>query len=571
MRVIATAGHVDHGKSTLVRALTGMEPDRWAEERRRGLTIGLGFAWTTVGDTELAFVDVPGHERFVATMLAGVGPVPAVLFAVAADEGWMPQSTEHLAVLDAFGVRHGLLAITRADRADPAAARAAALERIGRSSLGAVPSVAVSAVTGAGLDELRDRLGELAASLPEPDREADVRLWVDRSFTIEGAGTVVTGTLAAGRIRTGDELCLASGGTVRVRGVHSLGRRVPHAEAVARVAVNLRGTDRAEVRHGSALLTPNAWATTDLLDVRLPPGELPEQLVLHIGSAAVPARVRPLGTVSARLRLDFPLPLRIGDRVVLRDPGRHEIAAGADVLDIDPPPLTRRGSARRRGAELDEATDLTGFHLRHHGFLRPERFRVLGLPAPAGPLTAGWHVDPDRAERLATEVKSEVDAWRAEHPLLESIPLETLRRRLDLPDVELARHFAERAGLATGRPLPEPVAAAVGSVVEALRTNPFHAPDADQLRELGLGPRELAAAARTGAITRIADGIVLLPDALDRATEVLARLGGPFTPSEARRALDTTRRVAVPLLERLDALGITERRSDGSRVIRSVR
>jgi selenocysteine-specific elongation factor len=206
VHVVATAGHVDHGKSTLVRALTGMEPDRWAEERRRGMTIDLGFAWTTLPSGErLAFVDVPGHERFVPNMLAGVGAVPAAMVVVAADEGWMPQSAEHLAALDALGVRHGLLVVSRADLADPAAARDASLRELHASSLaslGPVEAVTVSAVTGAGLDDLAAALDRLVARLPAPDAEAPVRLWIDRVFTVRGSGTVVTGTLAAGRLRT---------------------------------------------------------------------------------------------------------------------------------------------------------------------------------------------------------------------------------------------------------------------------------------------------------------------------------------------------------------------------------
>ena len=221
MHVIATAGHVDHGKSTLVRALTGMEPDRWAEERRRGMTIDLGFAWTTLpSGRRLAFVDVPGHERFVPNMLAGVGPVPVALFVVAADEGWMPQSTEHLAALHALDVRHGLLAVTRSDLADPAKALARAGTELAATSLGQVDAVAVSGVTGAGLGALRAALDRLLGTLPEPEPDADVRLWIDRSFTVKGSGSVVTGTLAAGTIRAGDELVVAStGARVRVRGL----------------------------------------------------------------------------------------------------------------------------------------------------------------------------------------------------------------------------------------------------------------------------------------------------------------------------------------------------------------
>ncbi|MGC1209866.1 MAG: GTP-binding protein, partial [Micromonospora sp.] len=246
MWVVATAGHVDHGKSTLVRALTGMEPDRWAEERRRGMTIDLGFAWTTLpsGGT-IAFVDVPGHERFVPNMLAGVGPVPAALIVVAADEGWMPQSAEHLAALDALGVSYGLLAVTRADLADPGPALALAREEIAGTSLGEVDAVAVSGATGAGLPDLRAALDRLVARLPDPLADAPVRLWVDRSFTIRGSGTVVTGTLGGGRLRVGDQLELAATGEpVRVRGLHSLGTTRDRVDAVARVAVNLRGVSR---------------------------------------------------------------------------------------------------------------------------------------------------------------------------------------------------------------------------------------------------------------------------------------------------------------------------------------
>src|SRR5579859_4775231 len=243
MQVVATAGHVDHGKSTLIRALTGMEPDRWAEERRRGLSIDLGFAWLTLPSGErLAFVDVPGHERFVPNMLAGVGPVPAVMFVVAADEGWMPQSAEHLAAIDALGITHGLLVVTRADLADPGPALREAAERIRGSSLGQVDCVAVSGVTGRGMDELRAALGRLVAGLPSGDPGAPVRLWVDRAFSIRGSGTVVTGTLAAGTIRERQDLLLTPAlATVRVRGIESLKERAAAVSGVARVAVNLRG------------------------------------------------------------------------------------------------------------------------------------------------------------------------------------------------------------------------------------------------------------------------------------------------------------------------------------------
>ncbi len=269
-QVIATAGHVDHGKSTLVRALTGMEPDRWEEERRRGLTIDLGFAWMNVpGGPRIAFVDVPGHERFVPNMLAGLGPVPAVLLVVAADGGWMPQSAEHLAAIDALGISRGLLVVTRADLADPGPALRRARAELAATTLTGAGAVAVSAVTGTGLPELRRALATLAGALPVPSPAAPVRLWVDRAFSIRGSGTVVTGTLPAGTVRTGGELLLTpSLRPVRVRGIESMEESAGQVRGVARVALNLRGVPRDIPARGMALIEPGRWTLTGTIDVR---------------------------------------------------------------------------------------------------------------------------------------------------------------------------------------------------------------------------------------------------------------------------------------------------------------
>ncbi|MEU5949046.1 selenocysteine-specific translation elongation factor [Micromonospora sp. NPDC047465] len=582
MFVVATAGHVDHGKSTLVRALTGMEPDRWAEERRRGMTIDLGFAWSTLpsGGT-VAFVDVPGHERFVPNMLAGVGPVPAALVVVAADEGWMPQSAEHLAALHALGVSYGLLVVTRADLADPGPAAARARVELAATSLGAVDTVAVSAVTGAGLPELRAALDRLAARLPAPAADVPVRLWVDRAFTVRGAGTVVTGTLGAGRLRVGDELELAATGEpVRVRGLHRLGEARSEVTAVARVAVNLRGTPRGRVGRGDALLTPGRFHRTDLLDVRLagdPAAELPATLTLHVGAAAVPARVRPLGADTVRLRLARPLPLLVGDRALLRDPGRHHVAGGVTVLDVAPPPLTRRGAAAARAAVLatvDGRPDLAG-ELRRRGLARAADLVRTGVEVTGQPVVGDWLADPEHWRRLGTRLGGEVARHAREHPLEPGAPVELLRQRLDLPDRALVealvrpplRLHAGRVTAAAADALPEPVARAVARVRAEYADRPFRAPEAERLAELGLGPREIGAAVRAGALLRVAENVVLLPGAVDEAVRVLAGLPQPFTLSAARQALDTTRRVAVPLLELLDRRGATRRLPDDARVV----
>jgi selenocysteine-specific elongation factor len=576
MRVIATAGHVDHGKSTLVRRLTGMEPDRWAEERRRGLTIDLGFAWTELAGEEIAFVDVPGHERFVPNMLAGAGPAPAVLFVVAAGEGWMPQSAEHLAALDAFGVRHGLLVVTKTDHADPAPATAQALREIAGTSLGDVPAVAVSGTTGEGLDRLRAAIGELTARLPAPDAEADVRLWVDRAFTVKGAGTVVTGTLGAGTISVGDELTLGPD-RVKVRGLQALGKPCDRVQAVARVAVNLRGTPRESVGRGDVLLTPGAWLATTEIDVRLrgaPAAELHRELVLHLGAAAVPVRVRPLGPDTARLTWASPLPIRVGDRGVLRDPGEHRIPAGFDVLDVRPPSLSRRGAARARAEALVEP-DLPRDYLRRTGFVPAAEFRAMGLPV-AGERLGSWLADPGHLAGLREELPGRVADWTREHPVAAGMPVETLRRRLGLPAPELVAPLVSGTGLELadglvrrpGAGLTPAVERAVLVVEGRLADSPFRAPEADELRELGLGRKEQAAAVRLGRLTAIADGVLLGPDAERRAAMALEAVPQPFTVSEARRALDSTRRVMIPLLERLDAAGVTTTLGDGRRMLR---
>jgi selenocysteine-specific elongation factor len=634
MYVVATAGHVDHGKSTLVRALTGMEPDRWAEERRRGMTIDLGYAWMTLpGGQRLAFVDVPGHERFVPNMLAGLGPVPAVLFVVAADGGWMPQSAEHLAAVDALAVRHGLLAVTRADLADPGRAIRQARAEIGRTSLGQVPAVAVSAVTGQGLDLLRAALGDLVAALgPGPSPAAPVRLWIDRSFTIRGAGTVVTGTLPAGTVRNGQELALSPAGReVRVRGLEALGQPAEAVTGVARVALNLRGVPADLPARGMALIEAGRWTLTSELDVRIgyravsQPPKLPAELLLHIGSARTQARVRVLGAAAgpgadpagdgvpgatyARLRLRDPLPLRAGDRVILRDPGAAGLALyGAAVLDPFPPPLARRGAGAAAVRELSgwpdqpSAADLLG----RHKLLRAPRLAAAGVTSLPAPVAGDWLADPRHWAWLRAELPRAVAAFCAGDPLAPGMPAEAARAALGLPSRDLVPALAGPGVLIDGAylripappeappesppeaaadaspadaspaasppapaaQLPPAIARAVESVLADLASDPFAAPDAERLRGLGLDTRALATAARLGLLLRIADTLVLAPGADKEAATLLAALGQPFSTSQARQALHTTRRVAIPLLEYLDRARVTERLPGDLRRIR---
>lgn len=589
MHVVATAGHVDHGKSTLVRALTGMEPDRWEQERRRGLTIDLGYVWTTLPDLgEVAFVDVPGHHRFIGNMLAGLGPAPAVLLVVAADEGWRAQSSEHLAAIDALGLTHGLLVVTRSDLADPAPALADSRERISKSSLGEVDAVAVSAVTGAGLPQLREALATLCRQLPEPRHDGRLRLWVDRSFTVRGSGTVVTGTLGAGTIRDGDTL-VAGDREVTVRGVQSLGQDHASVTATARVALNLRGVRPDEIPRGSVLLTPGTWHLTAQLDVRLdqPAQAVPQHLTCHVGTVAVPVRLRPLAGEAARLLLDRPLPLEAGDRVILRDPSGSDgsgTIVGASVVDVDPPPLRRRGAAAARAADLlaaDTAVTLAD-EVRRRGILSVETARLLGhhpedLPNANGLRHVGdWLVTEEVWRDWTVELEHAVTSYAKAHPLDPLMPQTHAVAAANLPDLTVLRGVADAAGLvcADGRvhspgTVPDlgSSRAAVDRIVAGLTDAPFDAPEQHDLQAAGLGPRELAAAESLGLLLRLADGVVLLPSSPARAMRLLAGLPQPFTTSEARQVLGTTRRIAIPLLEHLDARGWTRRLDAGHREV----
>ncbi|MEO7753405.1 MAG: selenocysteine-specific translation elongation factor, partial [Terracoccus sp.] len=567
MHVVATAGHVDHGKSTLVRALTGSDPDRLAEERRRGLTIELGYAWTTlVGVGEVAFVDVPGHERFIATALAGVGPVPVVMFVVAADDPWMPQAAEHLAALDALGVERGLLVVTRADLADPGPALARARHELSGTRLKGLSEVVVSGRTGMGLDRLRRVLAEVLADIALPDPREDVRLWVDRRFHVKGSGTVVTGTLSAGTVRVGDQLAFGDE-RVRVRGLEALGTPREAVSGVARVALDLGGHAPAALSRGDVLVTPGAFSATTVVDVALSGEEdPPERPILHLGSALVAVHARRLGDGLHRLTLDRPLPLRIGDRAILRDPGRRALW-GVRVLDPLPPSLSRRGAAVTRADVLATSDGTVATELAHRGVVRRSVLVRAGVrvePLPTGTVEAGdWLVAPDRTSALRARLVEVVKA--SDTPLSRGVSFAAAAHALGLPDAAIVPALAAaplRTGggmvtLAAERALPPALVSALEGLASDLAAAPFAAPTAGRLAELGLNARTVAGLHHSGHVLRVAEGVVLLPGADDAAVEVLAGLDQPFTTSEARQALGTSRRVVLPLLGHLDATGRT--------------
>ncbi|TDC60243.1 selenocysteine-specific translation elongation factor, partial [Actinomadura sp. GC306] len=430
MQVVTTAGHGGHGKSALVRALTGKPP-------------GEPGAWTELpSGRRVAFVDAPGGERSVPAMIAGAAPAPAVLLAVAADEGWMAGTREHLAALGALGVRAGVVAVTKADTADPKLALRQVRERLAGTALRGVEAVAVSAVTGTGLDALAAALDRLAGRLPVPDPAAPVRLWIDRAFTA-GRQTVVTGTLPAGTVAVGDELLLMpAGARVRVRTIGRTGEPCESVGGVSRVVLTLRDAGRVEA--GMALVTPGAWTHTTSVDVRTRFGEasgrLARRMTLHLGSAAVPVRLRPLGPDTARLTLNTRLALHLGDTGILRDPERRSIA-GVSVLDVRPPTLVRRDAGAARARELASWPDRPdgAVVLRRHGVLRRSELSVMGCAAPPDAVAPDgeWIADPAHWSALFERLTEEASRHAAESPRAPGLPLETVRLRLGLPSRQL--------------------------------------------------------------------------------------------------------------------------------------
>lgn len=604
LHVVATAGHVDHGKSSLITRLTGIDPDRLEEEKRRGLTIDLGFAWATLpSGREIGFVDVPGHERFVRTMLAGVGPVRLVLFVVAADEGWQRQSEEHLAIIDVLGVDGGIVALTKRDLVDDdglAASRAQVRERVGGTPLGDAPIVACSSATGDGLDELAAELDVMVAAAPEPASDGRPRQFVDRVFTIAGAGTVVTGTLTGGGLAVGDEIeVLPSGVRARVRSLQTHKRRIDIARPVSRVAANLAGVERARLERGDVIGRPGEWRPTDVLEVRIHPVRgLTHTLTsrgaftFHAGAAEREATLRLYGTTSvppegafARIRLSAPLVLDVHDRFVLRESGRRETVAGGIVLDPAPP--RRPGAtaldrlARRERAPRGE---LPGLLLAERGAVLDAELRLsTGADAVPGAERVGaWWVSASvvtatelaATTTLAAFHEGSPNAQGAETAVIRRAVLDTLRRAgapalTGLADA-LLEDLVRRGALArSGSTLRLPThRAGVGGaelerVVRAVAEGEPTPPTIPELRGRGFAHEVVEAAVRSGDLVRIAPDLVLTGGFVERAIEAVREAGAEgITVSAVRVRLGTSRRYAVPLMEHLDRTGATRRSGD---------
>jgi selenocysteine-specific elongation factor len=615
LHVVATAGHVDHGKSSLIVRLTGIDPDRWQEEKRRGLTIDLGFAWCSLpSGREIGFVDVPGHERFVRNMLAGVGPVRLVLFVVAADEGWKPQSEEHLAIVDVLGAGAGVVALTKADLVDEEGIAARTREirqRLKGTALEEAPVIACSSVTGMGLDELRGALDDMVAAAPAPDQESRPRIHIDRSFTIRGAGTVVTGTLTGGPLAVGDEVRIyPSGPAVRIRSLQTHRRAVPVARPVSRVAANLAGIPKHEVERGDVLSLAGRWRPTSVIEGKvLPVRSLEHPLTsrgaykLYLGTAERDARVRlfagselrPREEAFARITLSRPVIAEPGDRFVLREAGRRETVAGGVVLDPDPPARPGRDAAQRlRRRDRASREQLAELLLAERGAVRASDLPVLAGVSPSevpGAVRVGaWWVAEDQLRDLDGTVRSVLEAYHRRHPLRPGMDASEVRRALLEGGGQLVSPLEQGlAGALMGRMEEQGAVAREGTAVrlsghrislgeresEALRLVEAVAeaeptpPTVRELQEQGF-PRDLVqACVATGRLARVSDDLAVTPGFLARAEEVIrAEAGGPggVTVSRFREALGTTRKYALPILEHFDRQGLTRRQGDVRRL-----
>ncbi|MFB3738897.1 MAG: selenocysteine-specific translation elongation factor [Candidatus Velamenicoccus archaeovorus] len=609
LHVVATAGHVDHGKSSLIVRLTGIDPDRWEEEKRRGLTIDLGFAWFTLpSGRELGFVDVPGHERFVRNMLAGVGSVRLVLFVVAADEGWKPQSEEHLAIVDVLGADAGVVALTKRDLVDGPtieARTAEVRERLAGTVLETAPIVVCSSATGEGLDELVAALDAMVATAPATPDRGRPREFVDRVFTIRGAGTVVTGTLTGGRLAVGQEVELYPAGVrARIRSLQTHKRSIPEARPVSRVAANLVGAERERLERGDVLGLPGQWRPTTVIEARIRPvrglahpiGER-GAYKLYAGSAERDARLHLYGQSElapgseggfARIRLSGPIVLDVHDRFVIRESGRRETVAGGVVLDVDPPPRPgpepERRLAAREGAAPDE---LPGLLVAERGAVRGADVPVLtgATPGsiPGARRCSDWWVAEPVAGAVEAAVRSGLEDFHRRNPLrpgeelgaVREIVLGALRRgpAPALPpladtllaeleqagvltrDGKLVRLAEHRVSLAEHR---EEVEHLLHTVEQGEPTPPTIA----ELVAAGFGREVIEAAARAGVLVRVSPQLVMTPGLVRRAEALVREAGDGITVSGFRERLGTSRKFAVPLLEHLDQRGVTIRRGD---------
>ena len=608
--VVGTAGHIDHGKSTLITALTGIDPDRLAEEKRRGMTIDLGFAHLMLpGGRDIGIVDVPGHAKFIRNMLAGVHGLDAVLLVIAADEGVMPQTREHLEIIDLLEVKRGLVVLTKADLVDDewlALVRTEVDQALKGTSLEGVGLVTVSALTGTGLDELKTALDRL---LDEVEPRSDLgrpRLPVDRVFTMSGFGTVVTGTLVDGLLHVGDEVeIVPRGRTARIRGLQQHNHKVADATPGSRVAVNLIGVEKDELDRGDVLALPGTIRASRRIDAKvrvLPDAPAPlrhgSEMRLHTGTAEVQARViviegdaiEPGREGWVQLYLDRAIAAAAGDRFVLRVPSPAITLAGGRFADVDPRKHARHDATVRESLERRTAGEV----LREELSKYPRGVTVAALlkatlapDADVERLEArrvrDWLFSKDAWARVTDRATKELAAYHRAFPLRAGMPVEELKSRLGLAPavagpalLALAEDGAiDVRGAAAAIPshaVPDqPAEGPAAKLLELLARQPFAPPSlAEAMREAGAGPEVVRALIERRELVRLNDEVAFSRDAYDRAVALVKEVvasEGSVTVARLRDRMGASRRPVLALLEHLDSERITRRVGD-ERVLR---
>lgn len=625
--ILGTAGHIDHGKTSLVRALTGIDTDRLKEEKERGITIELGFAHMELpGDIRFGIVDVPGHERFVRTMVAGVGGMDLVMLVIAADEGVMPQTREHLEICQLLGVRKGLVALTKCDMVEKDwqdLVEEEVREYLKGSFLEGAPIIPVSARSGAGLDDLRSALSTLAGEADEKPSDGPFRLPVDRVFTVAGFGTVVTGTLLSGEIKTGDEVeLLPAARFSRVRSVQTHGVKSDQATAGQRVAVNLQGIELDEIGRGDVVVPRGVYRTTRAVDTRLSylataPRELKHRATLRLHSATyeVPAQLilldrdvlKPGETAFVQLRLKAPVLLLPGDLFILRSSSPQITVAGGQVLDPAPPRRRRRSEqalellhSLREGEDTEKVLLLVRESLLS-GIVLDELIIRGGLSARKTEtalgtlLTQGQVMQMVRDPRiflskeafitLKEQLREGLEGYLRDNPLKEGIGKEELKahipRRSDLRFFGPLLSALEKEGKALvnrdlvgipGRKAGADVSGAVllSRIEAALVKGDREPPSPKELAQtLDISEKEvlehLDPLVRAGKVVKVKNDLFYAPAPLAGIREVLLRqleAKGEITPPEFREISGLSRKFMIPLLEYFDQEKLTIRVGD---------
>src|SRR5881628_1625132 len=627
--VVGTAGHIDHGKSTLVRALTGIDPDRLKEEKERGITIDIGFAHLDLGDgLTLGIVDVPGHERFVKNMLAGVGGIDLVMLVIAADEGVMPQTREHLAICSLLRIKSGLVALTKTDLADPdwiELVRDDVRSLLAPTFLGGCPIVPVSVKTGTGLEELRAALAELARSVPAKSTDQTPRLPIDRVFTVRGFGTVVTGTLTAGVLSVDDRLEVYPRGVgSKVRGLQVHGRAVGRASAGQRTAVNLQAVERAAVERGDVLAPAGALVPTLLLDGTLElledaprPIKTRDRVRFHAGTQEVMARVLPVDrpelepgqSCHARFRLEAPLVALPGDRFVVRSYSPIVTIGGGTILDVDPPRFKRKAPAlvaHLRLLQTGSPQEIVEEHVRHVGPAGARLATLLGR-VPFGPeklrglldrlvaqgrvlvVDREWYLHPESSARFRALAVAALEAFHRANPLKPGMSREELRVRAGGADERVFATLVvaletegivaterDKVRLASHRVRLTPEQQRIVDRVEQefLKAEASPPSPEEALGRAGVSggdQHELFQFLLEGKrLVRVKESLYFHAAALDAIQDkviALLRERKEIGPGDIKDLLGISRKYAIPLLEHLDARRVTVRMGE-KRVLR---